>query len=275
MKTPNNFTVLDALKVCPYTSYRIASETGITQASIQNYRTGRSRPNPAISRILATYFRLDEFWQKGTEMSYIDFFEEYGVSPLVEPRPSTVGFIEGYTPKQKNIHDQEDSGQTSIFPQDKYKPDHDETIKTRDTKILSYLSQFPGTMYELSVLSGISQGALLKIKRGESKPTLKTLRALMLALRISEFKKYQDDEKKAGRVPLEYNQFMQEQIYDDESLQMIIKPENLPENKDKLLSTENDDSVIKALYALVFAQQNTIQKLQEELNKLKLSDLSN
>lgn len=146
-ETPKSFTVLDALKACPYTSYRIASETGITQASIQNYRTGRSRPNPAISRILATYFKLDEFRLKGTEMSYIDFFEEFGVSPLVEPRPSTVGLIDGYTPKQKDAHVLEDSKQPSLFPPDDGKTDRDEA-----TEMLVSMNREIETLHSLVLL---------------------------------------------------------------------------------------------------------------------------
>jgi len=92
--------ILTALKICPYTSYRIGAETGITQASIQNYRTGRSRPSVQIARSLASYLRLYEYvTQHKDEMDYLEFLEKYGVNPLVEPKPVTIGYVDGYTPK--------------------------------------------------------------------------------------------------------------------------------------------------------------------------------
>lgn len=96
--------ILTALKICPYTSYRIGAETGITQASIQNYRTGRSKPSAQIARTLATYLRLSEYvTEHKSDMDYLHFLEKYGVNPLVDPKPSTIGYVDGYIPKKTNV----------------------------------------------------------------------------------------------------------------------------------------------------------------------------
>jgi len=92
--------ILWALKLCPYTSYRIAAETGITQATIQNYRTGRSKPSPNITRQLYQYLRLAEYYPYHHSLGYLEFVEQYGLRPLVQPRHTTVGFIDGYTPTE-------------------------------------------------------------------------------------------------------------------------------------------------------------------------------
>lgn len=141
-------------------------------------------------------------------------------------------------------------------------------------EILACLAQFPGTMYELAALSGISQGALLKIKRGESKPSSKTLRALTLALRIPDFLKYRDDEKKAGRVPIEYGQFMQRPVFDDDPVYMPEEPGELVEDEGPDVLFTDDQAAacreeIDALHALVLAQRKTIDIQSQEIARLK------
>lgn len=49
-------SIVDILKNSPLTSYKIAKDTGISEATIGNYRKGKTIPTMANAKILAEYF---------------------------------------------------------------------------------------------------------------------------------------------------------------------------------------------------------------------------
>ncbi|MCR4872403.1 MAG: helix-turn-helix domain-containing protein [Bacteroidales bacterium] len=51
--------ILDILKESELTAYRIYKDTGITQATIGNYRNGKTIPTQANALILKRYFGID------------------------------------------------------------------------------------------------------------------------------------------------------------------------------------------------------------------------
>lgn len=51
--------VIEALKNCTYSHYKIGKETGITPETISNYRSGATKPSLANAKILASYFGIE------------------------------------------------------------------------------------------------------------------------------------------------------------------------------------------------------------------------
>lgn len=48
--------VLKLLSECPLSNYKIAQDTGLTEATIGNYRNGKTKPVPSYAKILLQYF---------------------------------------------------------------------------------------------------------------------------------------------------------------------------------------------------------------------------
>ena len=51
--------ILEVLKNSELTAYKIAKDTGITQATLGNYRSGKTIPTQANALILKHYFKID------------------------------------------------------------------------------------------------------------------------------------------------------------------------------------------------------------------------
>ena len=57
--------ILEILKESEITSYKISKDTGITQATLGNYRNGKTIPTQANALILKRYFGIDFAEKKG------------------------------------------------------------------------------------------------------------------------------------------------------------------------------------------------------------------
>ena len=60
--------ILEVLRNSELTAYRIAKDTGITQATLGNYRSGKTIPTQANALILKQYFNI-EFAEKPGDFS--------------------------------------------------------------------------------------------------------------------------------------------------------------------------------------------------------------
>lgn len=53
--------LLDALDKCPYTAYRIASESGLSITAIANYQKRKQKPSKLAADLLDRYLRVREY----------------------------------------------------------------------------------------------------------------------------------------------------------------------------------------------------------------------
>ena len=165
-------------------------------------------------------------------------------------------------------------------------------------EVLSYLDQFPGTMYELSMASGLTQGALLKIKRRKSRPNPNTRQTLAEVLRLKEYCMLADEDLRTGHDARSYREFIAgaglkritpdtrhivrgyNESRSDEGVGTLFSEPNASMNRDVVFEKdarpeegpdiyESTREEIDAMHALILAQRKTIEIQARELALLR------
>lgn len=71
-------------------------------------------------------------------------------------------------------------------------------MRYKPEEILELLKTFPGTMYQLADLTGVTQGTLLRLKKTNTPPAQRTADRIAEALRLDDYYHFCDAERRDG-----------------------------------------------------------------------------
>lgn len=144
-------------------------------------------------------------------------------------------------------------------------------------EVVEILKEYPGSMYELAAIVGVTQVTLLAFKRGERLPSQRTATAIADALMLDSYYDACDAFTAAGKVVPSFWSWFKTRPQDDKLYDMTEKPATLSDASDErdkylemFLPLKNE---LAAAHAMIMAMRETNEFLENEVIRLRQARL--